>query len=326
MDVGTTALEPLAEAVYRTSLQRGPMPVEQIADSLGVDPEAVHGQVTSLERIGLVDHRDGAVRALAPRAPLQRLATRQAAALDATRAAADVFAELWTQRSGRAGFIEVVDNDHECLEISEQWMDDAAVEVTALSRGPVQPKDPARSQPPRPTVHAGFFGAVERGVQFRVVYPVRVLRDEESFACVRQCLQAGEEARVMPEVPLNIVVFDGKRALVSVSGMGGQRRMLVAVHESGLLEGVIGVFESYWRMGVPVGPDTPVGDSVEPRLDPSSRRLLTGLAAGLTDEAIARELRISARTLGRRIQRLEQILGADSRFQLAVQATKRGWI
>ena len=175
-------------------------------------------------------------------------------------------------------------------------------------------------------MHPGFFEARDRGVEFTVVYPVCVLRDEESFACVRQCLQAGELARVMPDVPLNLVVFDSKRALIGVPGTAGQRRVLVAVHESGLLTGLKGLFDSYWRMGVPIGPDSPVQDTVDPRLDEATRQLLAHLAAGLTDEAIARDLGISARTLGRRIHRLEQILGADSRFQLAVQAAKRGWI
>jgi DNA-binding NarL/FixJ family response regulator len=54
--------------------------------------------------------------------------------------------------------------------------------------------------------------------------------------------------------------------------------------------------------------------------------LLAYLNAGLTDEAIARELDVSERTVGRRISRLQDMLGVASRFQLGSQAARRGWV
>ncbi|MFE7357241.1 response regulator transcription factor [Streptomyces sp. NPDC057543] len=56
------------------------------------------------------------------------------------------------------------------------------------------------------------------------------------------------------------------------------------------------------------------------------RQLLTYLSGGLTDESIARELGVSERTVARRITRLQQMLGARTRFQLGVQASRRGWL
>ncbi|KGN31699.1 hypothetical protein N802_03310 [Knoellia sinensis KCTC 19936] len=41
---------------------------------------------------------------------------------------------------------------------------------------------------------------------------------------------------------------------------------------------------------------------------------------------MARELGVSERTVGRRVARLEERLGARSRFQLAAQAYRRGWL
>ncbi|MET9317100.1 hypothetical protein ABZX12_35235 [Kribbella sp. NPDC003505] len=55
--------------------------------------------------------------------------------------------------------------------------------------------------------------------------------------------------------------------------------------------------------------DVTTGPSLE------AKRLLTYLSAGLTDESIAR-----------RIGRLQEALGAQSRFQLGVQASRQGWL
>ena len=57
-----------------------------------------------------------------------------------------------------------------------------------------------------------------------------------------------------------------------------------------------------------------------------TRALLRGLAAGLTDESIGRELGMSERSVHRRIRRLQDLLASRSRFQLGIQAVRRGWL
>ena len=52
--------------------------------------------------------------------------------------------------------------------------------------------------------------------------------------------------------------------------------------------------------------------------------LLTMLSAGMTDEAIARQLGVSARTVQRRISDLMETLGSRNRFQAGVQAVRHG--
>ncbi|WP_406385668.1 response regulator transcription factor [Streptomyces sp. NBC_01618] len=78
-------------------------------------------------------------------------------------------------------------------------------------------------------------------------------------------------------------------------------------------------------MAVPL---PPAGEGVQSGASPTneSRQLLSYLSAGLTDESIARELGVSERTVARRIVRLQEMLGARTRFQLGVQASRRGWL
>nr|WP_284716815.1 LuxR C-terminal-related transcriptional regulator [Streptomyces sp. G1] len=54
--------------------------------------------------------------------------------------------------------------------------------------------------------------------------------------------------------------------------------------------------------------------------------LLALLVSGLKDEAIARQLGWSVRTMRRRMSRLHDQLGAANRFQAGAVAARRGWI
>lgn len=75
-------------------------------------------------------------------------------------------------------------------------------------------------------------------------------------------------------------------------------RAHILVRRSDLLEALIGVFESFWQIAVPLP----------------------------ADESIARELGVSERTVGRRITRLQEAPGAQTRLQPGVQAGRRGWL
>lgn len=56
------------------------------------------------------------------------------------------------------------------------------------------------------------------------------------------------------------------------------------------------------------------------------RELVRMLAGGLTDEAMARKLGISERTVRRLVSELTERLGAASRFQAGVCAVRLGWL
>lgn len=56
------------------------------------------------------------------------------------------------------------------------------------------------------------------------------------------------------------------------------------------------------------------------------RDVLALVAAGATDEVIARQLGISPRTLRRRLRELFAELGASNRFHAGVEAARRGWV
>jgi len=62
------------------------------------------------------------------------------------------------------------------------------------------------------------------------------------------------------------------------------------------------------------------------RLSPHHHELIRLLASGLTDEAMARKLGISERTVRRRVGDITSVLGTDSRFQAGVRISQLGWL
>ena len=92
------------------------------------------------------------------------------------------------------------------------------------------------------------------------------------------------------------------------------------IRPSTLLDGLIDYWELCWRSAVPL--QAPAEDPVSEE----DRALLALLVSGLKDEAIARQLDWSVRTMRRRMSRLYELLGAANRFQAGAIAARRGWI
>lgn len=140
---------------------------------------------------------------------------------------------------------------------------------------------------------------------------------------IEPCVEAGEQARVLPSVPVKLLIIDEAYALVSLSIKEADvvNTMLV-VQPCGLLSALVALFEQSWQNALPLhgGTARPGG------LAPGDRRLLRLLAGGASDEVIARELGISRRTFFRRLQILMARLGAANRFQMALQAQRAGWL
>ena len=148
--------------------------------------------------------------------------------------------------------------------------------------------------------------------------PVVALREAPDV--LRARAQAGEQIRLLPELPTRLIVIGTTHAVVPEPlGYADEPRLLV--RQGALVEALILLFEELWSRAAPV-PELDLGEA-----RPDLRRfLLQLLAAGQKDEQIARALGMSLRTVRRRIADLMTELGADSRFQAGVEAVRRGWI
>ena len=166
---------------------------------------------------------------------------------------------------------------------------------------------------------------LKRGVSYRVVYsPESVEVPGYLTENILPCVEAGEQARVLPDVPAKLTIIDGSIAFVSMSVRDTDvNRSLLIIRPSSLLTALIGMFELCWRNALPLHASVGAEDD---RLEPIERRLLALLATGAADDTIARTLGISRRTFFRYLERLMNRTGASTRFQLALHAARENWL
>ncbi|MCG5442378.1 helix-turn-helix transcriptional regulator [Micromonospora sp. NIE79] len=124
--------------------------------------------------------------------------------------------------------------------------------------------------------------------------------------------------RGVPSTPLSLLLVDRRIALMSVS-TGCKGRYAILLQERAHVSTIAEVFEALWR-------EASVGELPAQQLGPRQATVLTCLAAGLTDAAIALRLDLTERTIRREVNSLMQTAGAVSRFQLALLAQERGWL
>ncbi|TCN32838.1 Homeodomain-like domain-containing protein [Kribbella orskensis] len=157
------------------------------------------------------------------------------------------------------------------------------------------------------------------GVRYRVVYDRAGFYAQGGLESMLADVSAGEEVRVLDRLPVKLFLVDDLTPVVPWDGGGGvaSSRALV-IRGTGLLTGLIALFEQTWERAAPFSDAMAGSSSGEGHLpfDPESQRLLILLRAGFTDVTIARQLGVSTRTVQRRIRLLMEAAGAENRFQL----------
>jgi DNA-binding CsgD family transcriptional regulator len=158
--------------------------------------------------------------------------------------------------------------------------------------------------------------AVRAGRRCRAIYPLRAVN--EAPGVLQQRAAMGEEVRLLPELPTRLIVLDGTH-VVMPEPLGFVHSPRLIVRQRGIVELATLYFSQLWTQAVPLE---------EPAVphDEQRRFLLEQLASGAQDEQIARRLGLSLRTVRRRVADVLAELGASSRFQAGVEATRRGWL
>jgi DNA-binding CsgD family transcriptional regulator len=162
-----------------------------------------------------------------------------------------------------------------------------------------------------------------RGVACRVLYDRAAVERPGALADAERVAAAGGQTRVLPRVPLEMYLADDRIALLALA-TGAEDQTAVVIHPSGLLDALGGLFDGLWQRGLPLGLTTAAPPRAAESLAASERQRITALLlSGLTDQAIARQLGVSYRTVQRRIASLMAELDAGTRFQAGVQAAIR---
>jgi sugar-specific transcriptional regulator TrmB/DNA-binding CsgD family transcriptional regulator len=306
--------------VYQHLLRTGPSSITELDEAVPDRSASIDSTLGGLVQAGLA-RRSGSDRSrflpVPPDAGLEAMTLRRESELKQARIevlnAYDEFRRT-VHNESTTHLIEVVTGSA-IIERIHQIKGGAQREILAIDSPPYYIGGPNQEE----------IEHLKRGISYRVVYsPESVEVPGYLTENILPCVEAGEQARVLPDVPAKLTIIDGSIAFVSMSVRDTDvNRSLLIIRPSSLLTALMGMFELCWRNALPLHASVGAEDD---RLEPIERRLLALLATGAADDTIARTLGISRRTFFRYLERLMNRTGASTRFQLALHAARENWL
>lgn len=330
-------LEPLgiseSEArCYEQLIANPRLGAEELSDRLGLAPDQVCRHLDRLERHGLLSRLPDDPPNLVPAPPevaIEALIHRQREGLERSRLHARRLMDIY--RDGRNGdrtgdlvqYLEVIKGREAVVQRFQQLQEGAEKEVVVFVKPPFVTPTESQARTER--------RLLDDGVRVRGLYERVGFESVGGYEYLSRFFDEGEEARVLPHVPMKLAIADRSLGLVPLAPdePGGEAAALV--RPSGLLDALNALADNLWDQAVPINGTGEREEAASAETGPlpltaRDREVLQLLQAGLTDQAIARQLNLSERTVSRRVRRLMDKAGAETRFQLGWRAGTAGWI
>lgn len=299
---------------------------EELAEQITATPEETARLLASLERQGLASLNGGEAGryvAAPPALALGALLVRRQNEIKMAELELSSIEEIYRASSARRGAADVVDVVHGAAAVAqriEQLQLGAREEVLAFVKPPTAVVSAAQNQ--------AEDQAVSRGVRYRVLLDRTALDTADSVEQAKLAVGAGEEVRVIADVPLKLIIVDRELAIMQMApraDVGDPGALLV--RESALLDALLALFDSVWAQAIPVVTSTgDLSEATAQVIDEVDARVLGLLLLGFTDQAVANQLDTSIRTVQRRVRHLMNLARVETRLQLGWQAARLGWV
>jgi sugar-specific transcriptional regulator TrmB/DNA-binding CsgD family transcriptional regulator len=304
------------ERVYLALLGRAHLGLAEIAAAVGLGPALVRDAADRLEELGFVTRLPGSPTRLVatrPEVAVGALVARRTDELSVAMQAAQQLSARFPKelRARPDELVEIVVGRAAVAARFVQLTQGATRELLVLDRPPYAQNVAATN-----TAETDILAT---GVAVRGIYDPQAFELPGAYEQALAAIRAGEDARVHGDVPLKLAIADGGEALLPLAGDGVVDSALI-IRAPTVVSALVRLFELLWAQAWPLGMWDRAGGPIDNR--PVDHELLALLATGAKDEAIARNLGISVRTLGRRIGRLLDALGARTRFQAGLQASR----
>ncbi|MEU5265845.1 helix-turn-helix domain-containing protein [Amycolatopsis sp. NPDC021455] len=321
-------LEPIGlgdadEAIYDALVRRTRATVAELAEDARRSLPVTRRVVRTLVGLGLATRAAGRPTryvVVPPDRAIEAVLREREAALRDTRRHIGTLMEMYRASTRFAHPGELVEVITGRDEVNERWarmQQDIRVQMRGFDRPPyAAPRGASDSN----EVELGLLG---RGVKCRVVYDKSAIELPGRIDDIELGMRHGEQARIDGDVPMKLAIADDRLAIIPLMRPGDPALTAsYLIHPSPLLDALIALFEAVWTRSVPVR----FGSAEPGELSPDEAKLLMLLASGATDKAAGRALGWSERTVQRHVTKLMARVGAQTRFQIAMEATRRGWI
>jgi sugar-specific transcriptional regulator TrmB/DNA-binding CsgD family transcriptional regulator len=314
-------IDGVAARLYHALIRLGEGDQAELAQRSALTAAQVQAGLASLEAVGLVTQRDDRVIAFRPELAIEAAVAEREGRLARARTAGQLLAnEYRADQPPRVSgdVVEIIEGREAIVARHQQLQRQAQAEIITFESPPYL-SDVTQ-------LNHAELSRLDRGISVRGVYASASLTYPGRVESLRHEVAAGEEARVLPEVPLKMSVVDRTAALVPLTMDPDGFEHAIVLGPCTLLDALVGLFDVLWTRAIPL--DRALAGEVvaEPAWGQVDRDVLVLLTSGATDDAIARQLQVSVRTVRRRIALLLTTLDARTRFQAGVQAQRRGLI
>jgi sugar-specific transcriptional regulator TrmB len=311
------------ENVYRWLLSHPGASPPEVSKGAGIALRSTSAMLHRLESLTLLTRSpERTVRyiATAPELALESLMAQRHEELRRARASIHELQKLAvaTSRQEPLQLVELMTNQESARLALDQMQRMATDEVVWLVRPPVLV---SRLDAPIEEERAVQREAMAKGVRYRSIVDRAFLELPNAAAATKDDMLAGEDVRVASSLPFKMVLADRRIALIPLNPEESNSQALI-VRSSALLDALYALFELLWDRAVPLTPRAAHACEV---VDPAMQTLeeatdiLMRMASGRNDKSIAHELKISTRTLNRRLSFMMDATDTQTRFQL-------GWI
>ncbi|WP_344208323.1 helix-turn-helix transcriptional regulator [Kribbella sancticallisti] len=205
-------------------------------------------------------------------------------------------------------------------EIAERWL--TSIHTVQCTYRSIAVHDPDQAAPVLPSPLASQCASMV----FRELCTPEFLADPRGAEAVRAAVEAGIEVRTVPTLPARMLVVDDHFALVALVPTGDSGAVLV--RSPVMIAALTQYYDRLWAAATPVATSTPGpvrrAQQVMRELGATEREVLALLVHGLKDEAIARNLSLSVRTVRRHIATVMEFVDAPTRFAAGAAAQRLG--
>ena len=247
--LGLTTYEAKA---YLALVRRDSSTAAQVARLAGVPRQRIYDVLATLVEKGLASTRPGQVvkyAAIAPELALERLVSDQRERLaDLERETASLIEELrpaFHEGQTQGDPLEYIDVLRDRRAINERFDElQAGIKSEIL----VFTKPPYAIEPADNVAGLQLLG---RGIDARSVYERSLYENEQQMQAVRHFVAAGEQARVVDELPLKLVLIDERLALFTMEDpVAGAPGLTIMIVEHQALARLLKLaFERVWEAG-----------------------------------------------------------------------------
>lgn len=206
-------------------------------------------------------------------------------------------------------WLTVVDGTDAVPALLDQAVRDCRSELLTAQptgdRGPHDRTDPALVPP----------ALVPPGVTHRALYPHAARTHAGRWRHLQDIERAGGSVRTLHQVTGRLVLCD--RSVAYLFGDGGPTgRGAVEIRHPAVVTHLAAAFDDAWERARPVAEPASARTREPQIVDEVHRTVRKLLVSGLTDDAIARRLGVSRRTVAGHVAAISQDLGSRSRAQL----------